>query len=253
VTPAPAAADPGRLRTRGHRQQALERGDIAALVVVFDSRPGWQIALRIGAEFRKRGIETIEVVVQLGRPAAIPRFWVCGLGICERDRRLCPLDEALPVSCPTLRGCALDQILDARDHLLRFERLHEHAVAVHLPGACLVDRLERTGEEQHRNVGEVGPPLDEGRDVVAAALGHADVGQHDVWQFDGNPRDRLLAVSDSYHLHVLAGERQLDDTLNRHAVVGEQELVRHKSSQIPTRVRAWRVMKSTMSCIGVPG
>ena len=122
-----------------------------------------------------------------------------------------------------------------------------------LPRAVLVDRLERASQEEHRDVREVRPALDERGNVVAAPLGHADIGQHDVWQLNGNARDGLLAVSDGYDLHVLSGERELDDALNGHAVVGEQELMRHESLSNTTRIRAFLVMKSTISCIGVPG
>ena len=38
--------------------------------------------------------------------------------------------------------------------------------------------------------------LDEGRDLVAVALGHADVGEHDVRAIADDPLDRLLAVAD---------------------------------------------------------
>ena len=39
--------------------------------------------------------------------------------------------------------------------------------------------------------------------------------------------DGLLAVADGDDLDVLVGERQLDDALNRDAVVGEQQGMRH--------------------------
>ena len=42
-----------------------------------------------------------------------------------------------------------------------------------------------------------------------------------------DPLDGLLPVADGDHLDVLVGERQLDNTLNRDAVVGEQEFVWH--------------------------
>ena len=125
-----------------------------------------------------------------------------------------------------------------------------------LPRAVLVHRLERAGQQQHRDVREVRPALDERGNVVAAPLGHADVGQHDVGSLNGNARDRLLAISDGYDLHVLSGERQLDDALNGHAVVGEQELMCASVEPLMTRLtgsgRCW-LMKSTISCIGVPG
>ena len=69
--------------------------------------------------------------------------------------------------------------------------------------------------------------LDEGRHLVAVLLRHADVGEHDVGAVRDDAVDRLLAVADGRHLDVLVGEGQLDDPLNRHAVVCEQEFVRH--------------------------
>ena len=51
---------------------------------------------------------------------------------------------------------------------------------------------------------------------------------------------RAIACSPSLdrdHLDVLAGERQLDDALDRDAVVGKQELVRHGPPlDVPARV-----------------
>ncbi len=72
-----------------------------------------------------------------------------------------------------------------------------------------------------------GRPFTNAGDVVAASLRHPDVGQDDVGPLDGNARDGLFPIPDGDHLHVLARERQLDDALNGHAVIGEQELVRH--------------------------
>ena len=40
-------------------------------------------------------------------------------------------------------------------------------------------------------------------------------------------RDRLIAVADGDDLDVLVGERQLDDALNRDAVVGQEQGLRH--------------------------
>ena len=39
--------------------------------------------------------------------------------------------------------------------------------------------------------------------------------------------DGFSAVADREHLDVLVGERELDDPLNRDAVVGEQQLCGH--------------------------
>ena len=65
------------------------------------------------------------------------------------------------------------------------------------------------------------------RDFIAILAGHSDVDQHDVGRFRVQAGDRLIAVADGNHLHVLVGEGQLDDPLNRHAVVSKQQLVGH--------------------------
>ena len=72
--------------------------------------------------------------------------------------------------------------------------------------------------------------------------------------------DRLIAVADGDHLDVLVGERQLDDPLDRDAVVGKQNSLRHvdvigRCSRTRPQLRrgpALALMKSMMSCIGVP-
>ena len=115
-----------------------------------------------------------------------------------------------------------EQLPDPLDDLTRLERLDQHAVGLHLLGARLIHRLESPCQQQHRDVRQIGVALDEGRDLVAALARHADVGQDDVGTFDGNAGNGLLAVADGQHLHVLAGERQLDDSLDRDAVVRQQ-------------------------------
>ena len=72
-----------------------------------------------------------------------------------------------------------------------------------------------------------GELLDVRGDFVAVAARHPDVGQHDVGRIGVEARDRLVAVADGDDLDVLVGERQLDDALDRDAVVGEQKRMRH--------------------------
>ena len=74
---------------------------------------------------------------------------------------------------------------------------------------------------------ELGRPFDERRHLVAIPLGHPDVGEHDIGPIALDALDRVGAVADGDHLDVLVGERQLDDTLDRDGVIGEQELMRH--------------------------
>src|SRR5688572_33256042 len=99
--------------------------------------------------------------------------------------------------------------------------------------------------------------LHERRDLVAAPPRHADVRKNDVGSVGGETRDRLLAVTDRHNVDVFARERQLDTSLDRDAVVGQQKLGIHwfapAPSVSPTRGRACRAMKSTICCIGVPG
>jgi hypothetical protein len=111
--------------------------------------------------------------------------------------------------------------------MLRLERLDQDAIALDFGCARLVHRLECPRQQQHRNVRQVGMRLHEGRDFVAAPLRHADVGQDDVGPLGLDARDRLLAVADCHDLDILARERQLDDALDGHAVVGQQKLLSH--------------------------
>jgi hypothetical protein len=76
-------------------------------------------------------------------------------------------------------------------------------------------------------VRQVWPALDERGHVIPASLGHPDISEHDIGPFDRDTRDGLFAISDGDDLHILSRERQLDDALNRYAVIGEQEFVRH--------------------------
>jgi hypothetical protein len=117
---------------------------------------------------------------------------------------------------------------------VRLERFRQHAVAAHRTRSLLVDRLERAREEQHRDVGQVRRVLHERRHLVPVPLGHADVGEHDVGPVGFDALDGLLPVADGNDLDVFVRERQLDHALNRDAVVGEQELVRHELSYLGT-------------------
>ncbi len=120
-------------------------------------------------------------------------------------------------------------------------------------GPILVQRLEGAGQQDHRNVRQPRIALDEGRDLVAVPLGHADIGEHDVRTIGAHPLDGLTAVADRDDVDVLVRERELDDPLDGDAVIGEQQLVGHGSYTCSMRGRTLAVMKSMMSCIGVPG
>ena len=69
-------------------------------------------------------------------------------------------------------------------------------------------------------MGELGAAFHIRGDFVAVALGHVDVGQNDVRRIGIEPIDRQLPISDRRHFNVFVGKRELDDTLNRDAVVG---------------------------------
>ena len=82
-------------------------------------------------------------------------------------------------------------------------------------------------QQDDRNVREPRRPPDVLRDLIAVLAGHPDVGEHDVGRRRLEPLDRLIAVADRDDGHVLIGKRQFDDALNRDAVVGKEEGVRH--------------------------
>ena len=63
--------------------------------------------------------------------------------------------------------------------------------------------------------------------LVAIAARHADVGEDDVGRIGVQTGDSLIAVAHGDHLDILVGEGQLDDSLNRNAVVGKQKLMGH--------------------------
>ena len=67
-------------------------------------------------------------------------------------------------------------------------------------------------------------------DFVAVALGHVDIRQHDIRRIRIEAVDCELSVSNRGHFDVFVGERQLDDALNRDAVVGQEEFMRHPQS-----------------------
>jgi hypothetical protein len=110
---------------------------------------------------------------------------------------------------------------------LRLERLGEYSVA---PGGCclrLIDRLERAGQQQHRDVLQAGRLLDVTRHFIPAFAGHADIDQHNVGWVRLDPLNRLIAVAHSDDGDVLVCECQLDHALNGYAVVGEKKSLRH--------------------------
>ena len=90
--------------------------------------------------------------------------------------------------------------------------------------ACFVDRLERAGQQQDRNVLQLGRLLDEHGDFIAITFRHSDIRQDDVGRILLHPVDRLLPIADGNDLDVFLGKRQFDDALDRDAIVCEQQL-----------------------------
>ena len=164
-----------------------------------------------------------------------------------------------------------EQFLHTRDDHIRFERFGQDAVAANLGRLRLIDRFERAGQQQHRDMRQPRRRPDVLGHLVARAAGHRHVGQHNVRRLLVDGGDGLVAVTDRHDLDVFVRERQLDDALDGDAVVGEQKLVCHRSllsaldgleftgCQAPglacsgSSARTCSRMNSTISCIDVPG
>ena len=77
---------------------------------------------------------------------------------------------------------------------------------------------------------EVRRAFDVLRNFVSVLARHADVGEHDVGRRAVEALNGLIAIADGDDLDVLVSKRQLDDALNRHAVVGKKKGMRHVSN-----------------------
>ena len=73
---------------------------------------------------------------------------------------------------------------------------------------------------------------DVARHLVAIAARHADVGKNDVGWCRFEALDGLVAIADRHNLDIFFGKRQFDDALNRHAVVGKKQGMRHVSLSV---------------------
>ena len=184
-------------------QQTVDRRHIKTRGVIL-SVTGARRLVRVAfaAQAREGGVETIEVEIVLGRERRIgahcdTRFCHTRFGQSPFQVR-CPMFDVVrslfDVRCSRLwrrhsmfeclgDGTRVDRVrclwtssveelAHARDHLLRLERLHEHAVRFHLLGSRFVHRFERTSEQQHRNVREIGSTFHERCHFIAAALRH---------------------------------------------------------------------------------
>jgi hypothetical protein len=128
----------------------------------------------------------------------------------------------------TRRARTVEQSAHALDQGLRLEGLGDVPVGAALGGALSVVGLERPGEEQHRNLREVAVGADRGAELVAGQAGHRDVGQDQIGPELPGAGEGVVAVVHGHELHVLVGERDPDDLLDRHAVVGEKQRLRHR-------------------------
>src|SRR5205823_3756353 len=138
---------------------------------------------------------------------------------------------------------AAEEIFHPRDHVLWFKGLCENPIAPRLHCLGLVHGLESTGQQHDRNVSQPRRLLDMSRYLVPRPAWHADVRQHNIRGIRLDALDRLIAVTDRDDLDILVGKRQLDDALNRDAVVGEKQGLRHSGligaalTRSPSRVR----------------
>ena len=158
---------------------------------------------------------------------------------------------------PERRGTPTSQkIFHPVDDHLRLERLHEHAVASDARARASSMGSNAPVSSTTGMCFRVRCLLYVRGHFVAVPPRHADVGKDDVGTLRRCAR-RLLPVTDGDHLDLLVGKRQLDHTLDGHAVVRKQELrhLAHASTDASIRRRSsvadW--MNVMMSCIGLPG
>ena len=100
-----------------------------------------------------------------------------------------------------------EQLLDLRDQCLRLERFREKAFAPGSLGALLIERLERSGQKQYRDVLQVVAALDELANLVPVLLRHDDVAQNDVRSDGTDLVHGLLPISNGMELEILVGKR----------------------------------------------
>jgi hypothetical protein len=104
------------------------------------------------------------------------------------------------------------------------------------PRARLVERLERAGEEEHRDVREPRIGLHRLADLVAVPPRHDDVREDDVGPELLRLRHRVLAVVDGGDSVVLVREGDAHDLLDRDRVVREEKVLGHGFPGVPKGV-----------------
>jgi hypothetical protein len=126
----------------------------------------------------------------------------------------------------TLDDPAIEDRLDPLDEGPRVERLRDVPVRAAIARLVGVERLERSGEEQHRH--GLGRRLHGATDLVPRRPGHDDVGEDDIRQGRGDPLERFPPRSDRDDTDVRVLERELDDLADRDRIVGEEQRARHE-------------------------
>jgi hypothetical protein len=107
------------------------------------------------------------------------------------------------------------------------EGLGEHAVTARAGRPGSVNRFEGAGQEHHGDVRKPRRLLHVRGHFVAGLPRHSHVDQDDVRRDRVEPGNGLIAVTDGHDVDILVGEGQLDHTLNRHAVVGQEQSLWH--------------------------
>ena len=120
-----------------------------------------------------------------------------------------------------------EQPLHLLDQQLRLEGLGDVTGGAGAGGARLVEGFEGARQEQHGDMLEARVGLDRLADLVAALARHHDVRQDQVRTLLARARDRGIAVVDHHEAHVLVGEADSHDLLDRDAIVGQQQGLGH--------------------------
>ena len=121
----------------------------------------------------------------------------------------------------------LDELAHAGEQGLAVEGLGDVAIGARGTGPRLVERLEGSGEQEHRHLAELRVGLQRLAELVAVHAGHDGVGEHDVGPGLPRPGERVLAVVHGGDPVVLPGEDDAHDLLDGDRVVGEQQVLGH--------------------------
>jgi hypothetical protein len=102
-------------------------------------------------------------------------------------------------------------------------------VAVGLGGhrLALVEGLECSGKQEHRNAAKPGIGLDGLAELVAVAAGHHHVGQDDVRPDLAGLREGVFPIVDRDDREVFVLKSDRDDLLDRDAVVRQKKSAGH--------------------------